>query len=52
MFQNYNLVPVLTVWENIVFPISLDGKKPDQQFIMQVVKLLGLADRLDDQQKV
>lgn len=48
VFQNYNLVPVLTVWENIVFPISLDGKKPDQQFIMQVVKLLGLADRLDD----
>ena len=36
-----------TVWENIVFPISLDGKKPDKQFIMQVVRLLGLADRLD-----
>ena len=47
VFQNYNLVPVLTVWENIVFPISLDGKKPDKQFIMQVVRLLGLADRLD-----
>ena len=47
VFQNYNLVPVLTVLENIVFPISLDGKKPDKQFIMQAVRLLGLADRLD-----
>lgn len=33
VFQNYNLVPVLTVWENIVFPISLDAKKPDKEFI-------------------
>lgn len=47
IFQNYNLVPVLTVWENIVFPISLDGQKPDKQFIMQVVKLLGLESKLD-----
>lgn len=47
VFQNYNLVPVLTVWENIVFPISLDGRKPDKSFIMQVVKLLGLEGRLD-----
>ena len=47
VFQNYNLVPVLTVWENIVFPISLDGQKPDKKFIMQVVKMLGLESRLD-----
>lgn len=47
IFQNYNLVPVLTVWENIVFPISLDGQKPDQQFIMKVVKMLGLENKLD-----
>lgn len=47
VFQNYNLVPVLTVWENIVFPISLDGQKPDKQFIMQIVKLLGLESKLD-----
>ena len=39
IFQNYNLVPVLTVWENIVFPISLDGQKPDRSFIMKVVTL-------------
>ena len=42
IFQNYNLVPVLSVWENIIFPISLDGRRPDRKFIMQIVKLLGL----------
>ena len=47
IFQNYNLVPVLSVWENIIFPISLDGRKPDKTFIMQVVKLLGLEKKLD-----
>mgnify|MGYP002070312226 CR=1 FL=1 len=47
IFQNYNLIPVLTVWENIVFPISLDEQKPDKQFIMQVIKLLGLENKLD-----
>ena len=47
IFQNSNLVPVLTVWENIVFPISLDGQKPDKRFIMDVVKLLGLENKLD-----
>ena len=43
IFQNYNLVPVLSVWENIIFPISLDGRKPDKKFIMNIVKLLGLG---------
>ena len=47
VFQNYNLVPVLSVWENIIFPISLDDRKPDKTFIMQVVKLLGLEKKLD-----
>ena len=47
IFQNYNLVPVLTVWENIVFPISLDGQKPDQKFVMKVATLLGLESKLD-----
>ncbi len=46
IFQNYNLVPVLSVWENIIFPIALDGRKPDSAFIMQVVKLLGLEKKL------
>ncbi len=47
IFQNYNLIPVLTVWENIVFPISLDGRKPDQKFIMRIVEMLGLDRKLD-----
>ena len=47
IFQNYNLVPVLSVWENIVFPISLDGQKPDHDFIMKIVTLLGLEKKLD-----
>lgn len=47
IFQNYNLIPVFTVWENIVFPITLDGRKPDKQFMMDVVQFLGLENRLD-----
>ncbi|MCH1982863.1 ABC transporter ATP-binding protein [Ruminococcus sp. OA3] len=47
VFQNFNLVPVLSVWENIVFPISMDGQKPDKKFIMKVVQLLGLERKLD-----
>lgn len=47
VFQNYNLIPVLTVWENIVFPLSMDGQKPDKNFIMKVVNLLGLESKLD-----
>ena len=47
IFQNYNLVPVLSVWENIILPISPDGRRPDKKFIMEIVKLLGLAKKLD-----
>ena len=47
IFQNYNLVSVLSVWENIILPISLDGRRPDRKFILQVVKLLGLEKKLD-----
>ena len=47
IFQNYNLVPVLSVWENIILPISLDDRRPDRKFILQVVKLLGLEKKLD-----
>ncbi len=47
IFQNYNLIPVLTVWENIVFPITLDGQKPDRKFIMEIVQFLGLDDKLE-----
>ena len=47
IFQNYNLVHFLSVWENIILPISLDGRRPDRKFILQVVKLLGLEKKLD-----
>lgn len=46
IFQNYNLVPILNVYENITMPIQLDGKKPDQMFIREVVSLLGLEKKL------
>ena len=47
VFQSYNLVPVLTVYENIVLPIQLDGRMVDEAFIQQIVKTLGLDGRLD-----
>ena len=47
VFQSYNLVPVLNVYENIVLPIHLDGRKVDEKFIGQIVKTLGLDGRLD-----
>lgn len=47
VFQDYNLIPLLSVWENIIFPISLDGRKPDKIFVMEIVRLLGLEEKLD-----
>ena len=47
VFQSYNLVPILSVYENVVLPLELDGKKPDEQFIQAVMKTLGIADKAD-----
>ena len=47
VFQSYNLVPVLTVRENIVLPIQLDGGKVDEDYVGQVVAALGLEKKLD-----
>ena len=47
VFQCYNLVPVLNVYENIVLPIQLDGRNVDEGFIEKIVKTLGLDGRLD-----
>lgn len=46
IFQNYNLIPTLNVWENIVFPIAMDRQKPDQKFIEEIVGLLGLEQKI------
>ena len=46
VFQAYNLVPVLSVWENIVLPIQLDGNKVDTDFVEAVVSTLGLEKKL------
>ena len=46
IFQNYNLVPILNVYENIVLPVELDGDIVDQKFMDEVVAMLGLEDKL------
>lgn len=48
VFQNYNLIPILNVYENIILPIQLDGKKPDDTFVQEVITLLGLEKKLYD----
>lgn len=47
VFQSYNLVPVLNVYENIVLPIELDGGKVNKEFVQKIVQTLGLDGRLD-----
>lgn len=47
VFQAYNLVPVLNVYENIILPIELDGGKVQKDFVQQIVQILGLDGRLD-----
>ena len=42
VFQNYNLVPVLNVYENIILPVELDGNQPDKAYVEDILKVLGL----------
>ena len=46
VFQNYNLVPVLNVYENIVLPIQLDGRAEDRGYVDQIIETLGLEKKL------
>lgn len=46
IFQSYNLVPSLNVWENIVLPIGLDGKKVDTEYVMDIICRIGMEDKL------
>jgi putative ABC transport system ATP-binding protein len=48
VFQNYNLVPILNVYENIVLPIQLDGNQPDTNHINQIIRILGLESKLQN----
>ena len=48
VFQNYNLVPVLNVYENIVLPIQLDGRRPDKGYTDQIIETLGLGPKLQN----
>lgn len=48
VFQNYNLVPVLNVYENIVLPVQLDGNEPDAKYVEQIIEMLGLASKLQN----
>ena len=48
IFQNYNLVPVLNVYENIVLPVELDGDQVDKKYMQEVVRMLGLEDKLNN----
>ncbi len=46
IFQSYNLIPVLNVYENIVLPLELDGNRIDKKYIDRVIRTLGLSDRI------
>lgn len=46
VFQNYNLVPILNGYENIVLPVELDGNKVDEAYMCEIIQMLGLTDKL------
>lgn len=48
VFQSYNLVPVLNVYENIVLPIQLDGNEPDEGYVSSIIHILGLENKLQN----
>lgn len=48
VFQNYNLVPVLNVFENILLPVQLDGNEPDGKYVDQIIDMLGLSSKLQN----
>ena len=47
IFQNYNLVPDLNVYENVVLPVDLDGRKVDEEYVSEILELLGLSKKKD-----
>lgn len=47
IFQNYNLVPDLNIYENVVLPVELDGRKVDEEYVSEILELLGLSKKKD-----
>lgn len=48
VFQQYNLVPMLNVWENIVLPVKLDGNEPEKEYVDEIIDILGLQEKLEN----
>jgi putative ABC transport system ATP-binding protein len=46
IFQDFNLIPALNVWENIVLPIGLDGKRVNKDYVLDIIQSIGMEDRL------
>lgn len=46
IFQSYNLIPSLNVWENIVLPIGLDGRRPDEEYVLGIILRIGMEDKI------
>ncbi len=47
IFQQFNLIPMLNVWENIILPLKLDNKRVDQRYIQEIIEILGLGKKCD-----
>lgn len=47
IFQQYNLLPMLNVWENIILPVKMDGLKADREYLKEATAMLGLSDKQD-----
>lgn len=45
IFQQYNLIPMLNVWENIILPLKMDGKRVDKDYLDELIKILGLEEK-------
>lgn len=46
IFQQYNLIQMLSVWENIILPLKLDGRKVDEKYVLEIVRMLGIDKKL------
>ena len=46
IFQQYNLIPMLSVWENIILPLKMDGRAVDKEYVMEIVNILGIQEKL------